>query len=132
MKKRGIVMKPRLIFNKDRRVTDIAYKLTTLEVSCHCNDPACHFTLIGPTLLVAWDKFRMAYGKSVQINSAYRCQAHNKKVGSVVNNSRHTIGNALDLSLRNQNRINMIKLAKCEFKFVKVYANFIHVDMRND
>jgi len=64
-----------------------------------------------------------------KINSGYRTEAHNSKVGGVTN-SAHLKGYAADISTPNGKHQEKIlrALRQAGFKRFGVYTNFIHVD----
>ena len=53
--------------------------------------------LLDPKLLEMIDEVREIYGKPIRINSGYRTEAHNRKVGGV-DSSSHIKGLAIDVS----------------------------------
>ena len=70
-----------------------------------------NLTALVATIL---DPLRERYGKPINVNSGYRCQALNKAVGGV-RNSQHLTGEAADIDTgsKTENR----KLAKMIFRF---------------
>lgn len=79
------------------------------------------------------DAARKIYGKPMRVNSGYRTEAHNKKVGGV-SSSSHLKGLAADISCKSlNNRFNMIQaLLKAGFKRIGVAGTFIHIDNDKD
>jgi len=71
-------------------------------------------------------------GRGFQINSGFRCTSHNQDVGGVPN-SRHLVGDALDLKrpIHDKN-INewLTAIMNREPTFVKIYNWGVHVDWR--
>lgn len=68
-------------------------KYTALtEVDCKCG---CGL-IPQKAMLDKFDQIREAYGKSIVITSASRCEKHNKKIGGS-KNSNHVKGLAMDL-----------------------------------
>lgn len=59
------------------------------------------------------DPLREWYGKSIRVNSGYRCEALNKAVGSKAKNSQHLYGEAADITVgsktENEKLFNYIK-----------------------
>ena len=98
------------------------------EFHCHCKCPTCHFTLLDPNLLDALTSFRIEISNPLFLTSAFRCQAHNKKVGGV-EHSKHTMGKAVDM-LRPANWPWDIFIEVANERFDKVIPykahNFIH------
>ena len=79
------------------------------------------------------DAARKIYGKPMRVNSGYRTEAHNKKVGGV-SSSSHLKGLAADISCKNINdRFDMIQaFMKAGFKRIGVAGSFIHIDNDKD
>jgi len=75
------------------------------------------------------DAARKIYGKPMHVNSGYRSEAHNKKVGGV-SSSSHLKGLAADISCKNSSdRFEMLQaFIKAGFKRIGVAGSFIHVD----
>jgi uncharacterized protein YcbK (DUF882 family) len=63
------------------------------------------------------------------INSAMRCEAHNRKDGGI-EDSAHLTGNAVDIRCTNSHKRFLIVAALLHvgFKRVLIYDTFIHVD----
>lgn len=73
---------------------------------------------------------RTHFGKPVQINSAYRTDFYNKKVGGA-NNSYHKKGRAFDIYIKGVTPREIAKYAaSIGIKGVIQYNNFVHVDSR--
>ena len=109
---------------------EVSYKLNINEFKCKCNYNTCHYTLVSSALLVAWEKARKAYDSPLHITSGFRCQLHNVDVRGKMN-SRHTIGNAVDISFNGQDRVRLLKILEKHFKFVLQYDTFVHCDVRD-
>ena len=64
-----------------------------------------------------------------KVNSAVRCEAHNKASGGV-ENSAHLTGNAVDISCFDRNKRFLIidALIHVGFNRIGIYDKFIHVD----
>ena len=76
--------------------------------------------------------FRDQWNKPIILNSAHRCQEHNKAVGGV-SNSQHYTHIAFDCRCPREDQMKMSWVAQnAGFKFVKLYPDrgFIHIDMR--
>ena len=76
------------------------------------------------------DAVRKEYGKPIKINSGYRTEARNKKIGGVPNSS-HLKGLAVDISCKNsKDRFALVKLfLKVGFTRIGIASSFIHVDV---
>jgi len=72
-------------------------------------------------------------GSSIVINSAYRCEKHNKAVGGV-ENSAHTRGLAADIRCNNSNyRFFLIRaISGAGFKRIGIGKDFIHCDFDSE
>lgn len=99
-------------------------------------------TLVAEVL----DPVREAYGKPIYVNSGYRCEAHNRKVGGVPR-SQHLVGQAADIRPSNTdgtNRrsatvsgANLTDLAKTivsqgKFDQLILYPTFLHVSYKRN
>lgn len=73
---------------------------------------------------------RSYFGSPVIINSGYRTNAHNKKVGGATN-SMHLLGKACDIVVKNRKPNVVGEFAKkIGFNGVGIYKDFVHVDTR--
>ena len=81
-------------------------------------------------ILYMLDAVRKQYGKPIKINSGYRTEARNKKIGGVLNSS-HLRGLAVDISCSNsKDRFTLVNLLlKAGFKRIGIAGSFIHVDI---
>ena len=81
-------------------------------------------------LLEMIDKAREIYGKPIRVNSGYRTQSHNHKVGGV-DSSSHLKGLAIDVAcVRSSDRFEMLTaLLEVGFNRIGVASTFIHVDI---
>lgn len=59
--------------------------------------PCCSGGLITTQLAFNLDILRRAWNAPIRVNSGYRCEKHNEKVGGV-KNSRHLLGLAADIA----------------------------------
>lgn len=93
------------------------------------NCPCCKQAKMHGQFLAKLDRARHIAGIPFHINSGYRCSKHNKKVGGTKDSS-HMTGWAADIrALDNTSRFKIIKaLLEVEFKRIKIYKTFIHVD----
>jgi len=81
-------------------------------------------------ILYMLDAVRKEYGKPIKINSGYRTEARNKKIGGVPNSS-HLKGLAVDISCKSsKDRFALVNLLlKAGFKRIGIAGSFIHVDI---
>lgn len=94
------------------------------EFACPC----CGKVEMEPDFLEKVDLARTLAGVPFVINSGYRCEKHNREVGSTSMN--HTSGRAADIKcLDSGTRWRMINgLIQAEFKRIGMNRTFIHVD----
>jgi uncharacterized protein YcbK (DUF882 family) len=104
---------------------------TNQELACrHCGVNGCKQELID-----ALEALRVAVGKPVQVDDAYRCPEHNAAVGGVPN-SEHTCGIAADIKIAGMTAAEMYRAALAVPAFalggigVAERQGYIHVDTR--
>lgn len=92
--------------------------------------PCCKRVQASGWLVHLLNKARESYGKPIFINSGYRCEKHNKAVGSK-STSAHRKGLAVDLKCDNStDRYLLIYiLLQVGFKRIGIGDTFIHVDI---
>ena len=101
------------------------------EFACKGNS-CCNEVKIDEKLIDYLQKIRNHFGKSLTINSAYRCQAHNTKVGGSTN-SNHTKGKAADIVVKDIKPIEVAIYAESiGIKGIGLYDSFVHIDTRKD
>ena len=89
---------------------------------------------ISPGLVTVLQKIRDHFEKPVTINSAYRNDAYNKKVGGA-DFSQHKYGMAADINI---NGVSPAKIAAYVETLmpncggIGIYKSFVHVDVRTD
>ncbi|QDP61075.1 MAG: putative peptidase M15 [Prokaryotic dsDNA virus sp.] len=88
---------------------------------------------MNPAFLKILDELRDRFGKPMKINSGYRTEKHNKKIGGVKDSS-HMKGLAVDVSITNsQDRFHFLK---CCFQLgitrIGVANSFIHIDIDDE
>lgn len=95
------------------------------ELCCKCG---CESLYLDEKSLKMLLKTRVILDKPIIINSAYRCEKHNKKIGSTSDN--HTGGYAFDIKCEsNLYRLDLINsLLVAGFRRIIIYSNFIHAD----
>jgi len=83
--------------------------------------------------LDALQAVRIAFGKPMNITSAYRTVAHNARVGGV-KGSQHVKGRAFDIALARKSDGPLLERLAAEKGFVGIgrygARRFIHIDMR--
>jgi len=88
---------------------------------------------MSPVLLGMLDAARKHYGKSITVNSGFRTESHNAKVGGVKTSS-HLKGLAVDIKVdSSSNRFVLYEaLRKVGFRRIGVAKTFIHADIDPD
>lgn len=87
---------------------------------------------IDPELVDLLQKIRNHFGKAVNINSAYRTPAYNKKVGGATY-SQHLYGTACDIRItgvRPKEVADYVEILMPNKGGIGIYKNFTHVDVR--
>ena len=99
------------------------------ELECPC----CKKCEMDDKFLNVLDRIRTTLGKPIVVNSGYRCDKYNKKIGGK-RNSAHVLGLAADLLVANsQTRLLIVKYAlDCNITRIGIGKNFIHIDMGDD
>lgn len=103
--------------------------LNTNEVECNCSYKYCTRTIISSRTEKSFYLLRSVYGAKILVNSGYRCQYWNSRIGGALG-SFHMLGCALDIRPENEEDFNMLlNLAEKFFDVVIPYKNegFIHV-----
>lgn len=112
--------------------SQLSKNFESTEFDCKCKNKTCSTTEIDPKLVEYLQKIHDYFGKAVIINSAYRCDKHNKSVGGA-SQSKHKYGQAADIKVSG---IKPLKVAQyAEFIGVKgigQYSNFVHIDTREN
>lgn len=103
------------------------------EFACR-GSGCCTEVLVDEQLVEYLQKIREHFGKPVAINSGYRCDAHNKKVGGATG-SRHTKGQAADIVVAGVKPAEVAKFAESiGVMGIGLYevkdGNFVHIDTR--
>jgi uncharacterized protein YcbK (DUF882 family) len=113
---------------------DLSQNFSKKEFECRDN---CGSVVVHEKLIELLEKIRAKVDAPVYINSGYRCEAHNKKVGGVAN-SQHTKGTAADIRADGVNAATLFQIIKQLFNEYKIpelgycqkYPTFVHVDVR--
>lgn len=88
---------------------------------------------VAPVLVDVLQDIRDHFGKAVNINSAYRTAAYNKKVDGSATYSQHLYGTAADISIKG---VTPKEIAAYAEKLlpnkggIGIYSSFVHVDVR--
>ncbi len=86
---------------------------------------------IDSELLHKLQKLRDSICKPIIINSGYRTESYNKKVGGA-KNSYHTQGQAVDIRINGLKPEEVAKIAeRIGFTGIGIYKNFTHLDIRS-
>ena len=103
---------------------------TRSEFACSCGD--CE-NKINNDLIDKLDKARGISGVAYKINSGYRCESHNAKVGGSPK-SLHKVGRAADIHVAdNHSRYMILKgLFEAGLDRVLIYKTFIHADIAGE
>jgi len=102
---------------------------TKPEFGCKCGKCGGFPVEVNEKLLMVVQNIRNHFGKSVHINSAIRCPAHNKAVGGV-SNSQHLYGTAADIKVDGVLPSAVYAYAKTLLMGgVGRYNTFTHVDV---
>jgi hypothetical protein len=97
------------------------------EFKCKCGK--CDPILVDEALVTWLQKIRDHFGKSVNINSAYRCAKHNAdpKVGGS-KSSHHVKGKAADIRVEGVTPVEVAKYAETiGIRRIGLYDTFVHV-----
>lgn len=99
------------------------------EFSCK-GDNCCSVVKIDNKLVDFAQKIRDNFNAPVTINSGYRCEKHNKKVGGALG-SYHTKGMAADIVVKDIEPKEVAKFAESlGIKGIGLYDSFVHIDTR--
>ena len=98
------------------------------EFQCKCG---CETVKLDSELLRRLQAIRTQIGRPMIINSGYRCQGHNRSVGST-DTSQHRTGRAADIVVRGMSVQQLYNI--CDQRFqdggVGRYSGHVHVDTR--
>jgi hypothetical protein len=130
------VVNPHLILNKilQMKLTN-NFSLSEFECNCGCKMPADVLVNIK-ILAIQLQYIRDYIDRPITLTNAYRCPAHNKKVGGVPN-SQHVTGMAADIKIDDMKSIfvhpminNLIKNGYIIEGGLGLYDSFTHYDIR--
>lgn len=112
--------------------TQLSPNFESTEFDCNCKNKTCTTTEIDPKLVEYLQKIRNYFGKAVTINSAYRCDKHNKSVGGA-SQSKHKYGQAADIKVSGVKPLKVAQYAEfIGVKGIGQYPNFVHIDTRTN
>ncbi len=115
------------IFQKGVRV-QISKNFFSTEFDCNCSYPECKETPIDVDHVAKLQEKRDKWGKSIKINSGYRCPRRNKEEGGA-SKSRHLVTDASDIVVSGMTPDEVAD--DCEnFAGLGRYSTFTHVDSR--
>ncbi len=100
------------------------------EFKCFC----CDFDVVDAELLQVLTDVREHFNKPVIINSACRCEAHNKIVGGS-SKSQHLLGKASDIVVKGVHSWEVGNYLRVKYpnKYgIGEYDTFTHIDVRKD
>lgn len=99
------------------------FKLDEFKCKCYECDPI----LLDDTLIEWLQKIRDHFGKSVNVNSGYRCKSHNADVGGSTT-SHHMKGMAADIRVEGIVPEEVAKYAESiGIQRIGLYDNFVHI-----
>ena len=96
------------------------------EYECKCGK--CPETLVDLDHIKKLQVLREDLASSIKITSAYRCEAHNKKIGGSPK-SQHKEGTATDIQVKNMSPDEVADACE-KFDGLGRYDTFTHVDSR--
>jgi zinc D-Ala-D-Ala carboxypeptidase len=104
---------------------DLTVNFSSYEFRCPC----CEASDIDVEFVDRLQFARDRIGKSMSINSGYRCYNHNRDVGGV-DDSAHRKGLACDIRCSSSSdRLLYLSILPEFFNRIGVASNFIHVDL---
>ena len=111
----------------DNKQLSANFKLDEFECKCY----KCATTMLDSKLVVLLQRIRDHFGVSVNINSGYRCEEHNKAVGGV-SGSNHKKGMAADIRVKGIDALEVAKYAESIGiqrigYYDKEHGDFVHI-----
>lgn len=107
----------------------LSKNFTVKEFACSDGTDTIFVSLALVNLL---QKIRDHYGKAVHINSAYRTEAHNKKIGGA-QYSQHKYGLAADIHIdgvKPKDLAAYVETLMPDRGGIGIYSSFVHCDVR--
>lgn len=115
-------------YKKGTAVT-LSANFKSTEFDCH-GSGCCSSTKVDEKLVEYLQKIRDHFGKSVNINSGYRCKTHNAAVGGA-SASNHMGGKAADIRISGVTPLEVAQYAEhIGMLGIGVYSWGVHVDTR--
>lgn len=108
--------------------TEITENFDSTEFDCHCTYPDCQITYVDFDLVNWLQKKRDEWGKTILIDSGFRCTRHNRNVGGK-KGSYHLIGKAADIKVLGMLPEEVADACE-DFHGLGRYPTFTHVDVR--
>lgn len=112
------------------------FKLREFQCKCGCEMPA-EVLVEVKKLAEELQDIRDFIGRSITINSAYRCTKHNKLIGGS-KNSQHLLGKAADLNPSDLSAEGLFRTLEVLTQFgyvldggIGIYNTFVHYDIRD-
>lgn len=103
------------------------------ELQCKGRDCCGRVNLCKPELLAALESLRALIGKPIYINSAYRCETHNQRIGGA-SHSQHVKGIAADISVHGMTAAELESAARKVESIKGIgrddHGNYVHIDVR--
>lgn len=113
------------------KVIQLSKNFKTIEFDCH-GTGCCSQTQIDEKLVEYLQKIRDHFGKSVKINSGFRCKTHNKRIGGA-SKSNHMYGQAADIVVSGISPIEVARYAESiGILGIGIYSWGVHVDTRKN
>lgn len=106
------------------------------EFACKCKQYGkayCNGYPVEPSqkLIKLAEKVRVYFNAPITVSSGIRCKQHNKNQGGV-DNSRHTLGTAMDFSVRGKTAAQVLAYVKTLSEVAYCYAinnEYVHMDV---
>ena len=115
-------------YKKGTAVT-LSTNFKSTEFDCH-GSGCCSSTKVDEKLVEYLQKIRDHFGKSVNINSGYRCKTHNASVGGA-SQSNHMDGEAADIRINGVTPLEVAQYAEhIGVLGIGVYSWGVHIDTR--
>jgi len=108
---------------------DISENFSRSEFKCSCN---CGFSTVDVELIKVLEIVRKHFKKSIRINSACRCEEHNKSIGGSYG-SKHKQGIAADIVVSGVSPDKVyifLDMFMPNSYGIGKYDNFTHIDVR--